>query len=66
MATIINNVFPLLLFLPLCAALITFSTCLFDLIPLTGWIFPLIKCWQHKRIPEIAKRQAAGIEIFFR
>jgi hypothetical protein len=36
------------------------------LIPLTGWMFPLVKRWQRKRIPEIAERQAAGLEIFFR
>ncbi|NCP02001.1 MAG: hypothetical protein GW861_01325 [Deltaproteobacteria bacterium] len=42
---------------------------LFDrllLIPLTGWMFPLIARWQRNRIPEMAKRQAAGVEIFFR
>lgn len=38
----------------------------FLLIPLSGWMFPLIKHRQRRRIPEIAQRQAAGIEIFFR
>ncbi len=38
----------------------------FMLIPLTGWMFPLVKRWQRHRIPEIAERQAAGVEIFFR
>lgn len=36
------------------------------LIPLTGWMFPLIKSWQRRRIPDVAERQAAGLEIFFR
>lgn len=36
------------------------------LIPLSGWIFPLVKRWQRRRIPEIAERQAAGLDIFFR
>ncbi|SHJ17147.1 hypothetical protein SAMN02745165_01684 [Malonomonas rubra DSM 5091] len=38
----------------------------FLLIPLTGWMFPLVKRWQRHRIPDIAERQAAGVEIFFR
>ncbi len=38
----------------------------FLLIPLTGWMFPLIKRRQRRRIPDIAERQAAGLEIFFR
>ncbi|SEA27576.1 hypothetical protein SAMN05660420_01690 [Desulfuromusa kysingii] len=36
------------------------------LIPLTGWMFPIIKRWQRRRIPDIAERQAAGLELFFR
>lgn len=42
---------------------------LFDrllLIPLTGWLFPVVKRWQRCRIPDIAERQAVGLEIFFR
>ncbi|MBN2792929.1 MAG: hypothetical protein JXQ81_10510 [Desulfuromonadales bacterium] len=38
----------------------------FLLIPLTGWMFPLIKRQQRRRIPEIAERQAVGLELFFR
>ena len=38
----------------------------FLLVPLTAWIFPLIKRQQQRRIPEIAKRQAVGLELFFR
>jgi len=38
----------------------------FLLIPLTGWMFPLIKRWHRHRIPEVAERQAAGVEMFFR
>ncbi|PLY01568.1 MAG: hypothetical protein C0622_06935 [Desulfuromonas sp.] len=42
---------------------------LFDrlfLIPLTVWLFPALKLWQRQRIPDIAERQAAGLELFFR
>lgn len=36
------------------------------LIPLTGWLFPIFKRWQRHRIPDLAERQAVGLEIFFR
>jgi len=36
------------------------------LIPLTGWIFPIIKHRQRRRIPDIAESQTAGLELFFR
>lgn len=36
------------------------------LIPLTGWLFPLFKQFQKNRFPELANRQAIGIELFFR
>jgi hypothetical protein len=38
----------------------------FLLIPLTGWMFPLVKRWQRHRIPDLAERQAVGLEVFFR
>ena len=38
----------------------------FLLIPLTGWLFPLVKRWQRHRIPDLAERQAVGLEVFFR
>ncbi len=38
----------------------------FALIPLTCWLFPLVKRWHKKRIPELAERQALGLELFFR
>lgn len=38
----------------------------FALIPLTGWLFPLVKRWQRHRIPDLAERQAVGLEVFFR
>ena len=38
----------------------------FLLIPLTGWMFPLIKRRQRHRIPDLAERQAVGLEVFFR
>lgn len=36
------------------------------LIPLTGWFFPLFKQFQKNRFPELANRQAIGMELFFR
>jgi len=42
---------------------------LFDrwvLIPLTSWLLPLIKKYHFKRLPELASRQAVGMELFFR
>ena len=36
------------------------------LVPLTGWMYPLLKRWQRNRIPELAERQALGLELFFR
>lgn len=36
------------------------------LVPLLGWIFPLFKRWQQHRFPAIARKQAIGIELFFR
>ena len=36
------------------------------LIPLTGWFFPVLKRWQSHRIPDLADRQALGLELFFR
>jgi hypothetical protein len=38
----------------------------FLLIPLTCWMFPLVKRWQRHRIPDLAERQAVGLEVFFR
>ncbi len=38
----------------------------FVLIPLTGWMFPLIKKYNFKRMPDLANRQAVGMELFFR
>ena len=38
----------------------------FVLIPLTGWLFPVFKRWQKDRIPDLAERQALGLELFFR
>ena len=42
---------------------------LFDLVflvPLTGWMYPFFKRWQRHRIPDLAERQALGLELFFR
>lgn len=36
------------------------------LVPVSGWIFPLIMRWQKHRIPDLAERQALGLELFFR
>ncbi len=36
------------------------------LVPLTGWMYPLLKRWQRHRIPDLAERQALGLELFFR
>ena len=36
------------------------------LLPLSGWIYLLLKRWQRHRIPELAERQALGLELFFR
>jgi hypothetical protein len=36
------------------------------LVPMTGWMYPLLKHWQRNRIPELAERQALGLELFFR
>ena len=36
------------------------------LVPMTGWMYPLLKRWQRHRIPELAERQALGLELFFR
>ncbi len=38
----------------------------FLLVPMTGWLFPLFKRWQRQRLPELAERQALGLELFFR
>ncbi len=42
---------------------------LFDrcfLIPLSGWMFALLKRWQRHRFPGISEGQTAGLETFFR
>lgn len=36
------------------------------LINLTGWAFPLMRRLQQERIPELAERQAGGLDLFFR
>ncbi len=36
------------------------------LIRLTGLAFPLMRRLQHQRIPELAERQAGGLDLFFR
>ncbi|MBD1400846.1 hypothetical protein [Pelovirga terrestris] len=36
------------------------------LIRLTGLVFPLLRRFQHQRIPELAERQAGGLDLFFR
>jgi hypothetical protein len=36
------------------------------LIRLTGLAFPLMRRFQHQRIPELAERQAGGLDLFFR
>ncbi len=36
------------------------------LVPMTGWMYPLLKHWQRNRIPQLAERQALGLELFFR
>lgn len=36
------------------------------LIRLTGLAFPLLRRFQHQRIPELAERQAGGLDLFFR
>ena len=36
------------------------------LINLTGWAFPLMRRLQQQRIPDLAERQAGGLDLFFR
>jgi hypothetical protein len=36
------------------------------IIRLTGWIYPLTKLWQNRRLPDFTRQRAMGIDVFFK
>jgi len=36
------------------------------LLRMTGWVYPFIKRWERRRLPQFSRKQAMGIQVFFK